>query len=109
MPLVPGMANALVAGAGDGLLKARGFCGEGLAAGGGEPVVAAALVVGDPGFGDEGGGEEAVDGAVERSRAHGDVMASFLHDGVAVLFAVGEREEDGEDGWGERNGVGGRG
>ena len=68
---------------------------------GGEAVVAAAFVVGEAGFGDEARGEEAVDGAVEGAGAHGDVLAGFEHDGVAVLFSVGEGEEDGEDGWGE--------
>jgi hypothetical protein len=67
----------------------------------GEAVVAAALVVGEAGFEDEAAGEEAVDGAVERAGTHGDVLAGFEHDGVAVLFAVGEGEEDGEDGGGE--------
>jgi hypothetical protein len=36
------------------------------------------------------------------------VLAGFEHDGVAVLFAVGECEEDGEDGGGKRDGWGWR-
>jgi len=35
------------------------------------------------------------------------VLAGFEHDGVAVLFSVGEGEEDGEDSGGEREVVGG--
>jgi len=96
-----GDADAFAAGAGDRLLEPCGFGREGLFAESGEAVVAAAFVVGEAGFDDEAAGEEAVDGAVERAGAHGDVLAGFEHDGVAVFFAVGEREEDGEDGWGE--------
>src|SRR5580658_888157 len=69
----------------------------------GEAIVAAALVVV---FGvwalfqffDEALFEESFNGAVERARAETNLAArafgDFLHDGIAVAVAVGERDEN---------------
>ena len=98
--------DALAAGSGDGAGEAACFCAENRGSEIGEPVVSAALVVGEACFFDEAAAHHAVDGTVERAGAHGEAASAVfgygLHDGVAVLFAVGEGEQDGEDGGGER-------
>ena len=86
------------------------FTGAGAGAVGRDPVVATTLVVELRvgtlgGLLDEAVGEHALDRAVEGPGAHADGAVGELfdaaHDGVAVLFAVTEREQDVEDRRGE--------
>jgi hypothetical protein len=105
------------AGVGEKLFEVAGFFHGGAAAGFGEAVVAAALVV-VLGVGalfeffDEILFEEAFDGAVEGAGTEADfaggAFGDFLHDGIAVAVAVGESyenvkgvsgEEEGSHGW----------
>ena len=79
-------------------------------AAGREAVVASAGITvsggGSADFVDEGEVEETLESGVERAGAHANLarrkFVGFLHDGVAVLGAIGEGKKDEEDGWGER-------
>lgn len=86
-------------------MESFGFSGESGAAFRSEAIVAPTFVVGEAGFLDESVAHEPVEGAVEGAGAHGDGSAvpgaGLLHDEVAVFIAVGESEQDGEDGGGE--------
>jgi hypothetical protein len=97
--------EGLAAGRADDVGDAGDLRGEDPVAEAGEAIVAAACVVGEAGLFNEVVTDHSIDGAVEGPRTHFDGAAfgfgSFFHDGVAVFFSAGEREEDSEDGWGE--------
>lgn len=83
--------------------EASRFFECGAAASFGDAVIAAALII-VIGIGplaellNEAGFEQAFDGAIELAWAElnfaGGALGDFLHDGVAVAFAFGKRDED---------------